>query len=535
MSSITGLARRQTDAWAEELRRSDQWLKRAKQRELVAFLNRRDTLCTPGFLLRRQIQEQFPHLMREAEGRCGLLPGDYPDLTKAGNVPWPEALTRSLAKVLSETVFPGYGAGRPGIDSRQWQSYLDEGSMCNRSTAIKLIFALEMDDAAAAKFLLSNGRDLLSVRHPVDFICKYCLEHTPRLPYEKAMELASQFEARRSGALDGAGRGKNAGDTAPSFGYGMTTELDGMLRDLLDGADGLPEDTRAERLIGYMVEHEREFSPKYQKKNQKHRLGEPQYEYASGFSLQNIRMLKVLLKYLAILYPASVGLDSEDRAVNIPVETDDQGVPRVYSHLTQAMFQLQDIDLPEHGELNVPAKGKEKLAYDQIPFNENIVLPLKNLSAALRAMVRAEDNPANAKDVNRSTVLLLAYFFITGFQYVPPRGIPAPAEGIERQLEADLTRADDPGEARILHALLDMTDLLYDTEGDPAGAYLACLNRLLACFHFGGFYPPFVLDRFVFLCLLADPMNAAMGADDALQYMMQLVISESFRLRREER
>lgn len=535
MNSITGLTRQQTDVWAEELRRSDQWLRRTKQRELLTFLNRRETLCTPGFLLRRQLQEAFPHLLREAEGRCGLLPGDYPDLTKAGNVPWPDELTRSLAKVLSEAVFPGFGSQRPGIDSRQWQSYLDERGMCNRATALKLIFALDMDDAAAAKFLLSGGWDLLSVRNPVDLICKYCLEHTPRLTYERAMKLLARFESRRTGTLDGAGYGRKSGvGSAPSFGYGMTTAMDGTLRDLLGGRDGLSTDARAERLIEYMVEHEGEFAPKYEKKNQKHRQGERQYEYASGFSLQNIRMLKVLLKYLAILYPASVGLDEEDRAVNIPVETDGQGVPLVYSHLTQAMFDLQDIDLPEHGELNVPARGKEKLAYDQIPFNENIILPLKNLSAALRAMVRAADNPANARDVNRGTVLLLAYFFITGCQYVPPMGIPAPSEGIEGRIEADLSEAD-PGEARILHALLDVADLLYDTESDPSGTYISCLNRLLSCFHFSGFYPPFVLDRFVLLCLLADPMNAAMGADDALQYMMQLVISESFRLRREER
>lgn len=532
--SITGLAKKQTDSWAEELRKSGQWLKRSKQRELFAFLNKRETLCTPGFLLRRHVQANLPHLMREAEKRSGVRMEEVATLANAGNVPWPEELTKSLAKVLSETVFPGFGAGRLGVDSRQWYSYLEEQGTCNRETAIKLIFALDMDDATAAKFLLSNGRNLLSVRHPFDFICKFCLESKPRIPYEKAVEIMVRFEQRRTGAADGATRGKSAGKDAPTFRSGMTVTMSGMLKTLLDETKSLTEDAWTDRLVAYMVAHETEFTAKYEKKNQRKKAREDRaFEYASGFSLQNIKMLKVLLKYLAVLYPVMVLQDKDKGDVIISVETDEQGVPVVYSRLTQAMFDLQNIYINKKpSELHIPSKGRDKLAYDQIPFNNRVVLPLKNLADTLRAMVRAAEAPANARDINRSTVLLLAYFFMTGYQY-----ISEPSLDIEERLEADIKLAEERNDreaGRILHTLRDVVDILCDIESDPANAYISCLNQFLACFCFSEFYPPFVLDRFVFLSLLADPLSVPLELDGELEFMMQLVISESFQLSCEE-
>lgn len=518
-NSITGLAKNQLDSWTEELGASNQWLRRSVQRDLFAFLNKRETLCTPGFLLRRHIQANFPDLLREAERRSGITEGNYPNLTKSGNVPWPNPLTRSLAKVLSEHVFPGYGHDRLGIDSRQWSRYLEEQGLCNRETAIKLVFALDMDDATAAKFMLSNGWDLLSVRNPFDFICKFCLSHTPKRPYEKALALLARFE-----------EGRGNGHAPQSFRYGMTISLN----EALQIPETLPTEEAEHQLISYMTAHEGEFSSRHEKKNQKNKPREERtLDYASGFSLQNIRMLKILMKYLAVLYPAAVGLDRDDHVVNIPISTDEDGVPTVYSRLTQAMFELQNIEILDHLELNIPSRGREKLAYDQIPFNDSIVLPLKNLSRTLRAMTRAAEAPANARDVNRSTILLLAYFFITGYQYVPPGNIPLPSDGLEDLLDSDIAQAEedrDLAAGRILHTLRDVMDILYDAASDPSRTYISCLNRFLLCFSFTEFYPPFVLDRFVLLCLVADPLNTPLEANSALQYLMQLVISESFQL-----
>ena len=148
-------------------------------------------------------------------------------------------------------------------------------------------------------------------------------------------------------------------------------------------------------------------------------------------------------------------------------------------------------------------------------------------------MTRSAEAPANCRSVSRSTVLLLAYFFISGYQYVPPRDLPLPSAGIEDRLEEDLRLAQDMGDldsARMLYVLQDVTDRLSDTESDTAGTCISCLNLFLGCFGFAGFYPPFVLDRFIFLCLQADPMNIPLSPDGALPYLMQLLITESSRL-----
>lgn len=512
---ITRLAGRQMESWARELHSSDKWIKSSVHRELLEFLNRSETICTPGYLLRRRIQTAFPQFMARASERSGVPLSDCCDLEGCGNRPWPEALTRGLASVLAESFFPGFGAARTGIDSRQWYSYLTDSGAFGRETAIKLIFALGLGEPEGSKLLLAAGRELLSLRNPFDYICSYCLGHRPRLDYVKALELMRRYESGRSGRYDGPGRGLRQ-----PFGYGMTASLSGRLESLLGG--GVDEAGREDELIAYMLAHEEEFTARHGRGG-----------YAPGFSMRRIRMLKELLKYIALLYPASVGLDRDGRAVNIPVATDEDGVPRVYSSLTAAMLGQQDIELLDYMELGIPRRGREKLSYDQIPFNEAIVLPLKNLSASLRAMTRPAEAPANGRDINRSTVLLLAYFYMSGCLYVPPRGLPLPSEGLEERLELDIREAEargDAGAARMLYTLQEVADALYDPEGDPAKTCIGCLNAFLHCFGFSGFYPPFVLDRFIFLCLQADPMSLPMSADSALLYMMQLVISENYRL-----
>ena len=523
---ITQLAGDRTGSWAERLRSSDGWTKRQLQRELLDFLNRRESLCTPGYILRRQLQMRFPELLSEAGRRCGLEPGGCADLSSSGNLAWPERLTHSLAQLLAEREFEGYG-GRMGIDSRQWQGYLEDRASCSRETAVKLIFALGLDGDEAGKFLLAGGREPLGLRNPFDFICSYCLGHRPPLSYLKARELMVRFEAGRSGELDG-----RAGDLP--FHAGMTASMEERLRSLLEAAPGPGGAEGEDGLIAYMLRHEGEFTARYEKKNQ---AGKPpeqrRLDYAPGFSLRNIRMLKVLLRYMAVLYPAAVGLDGGGQAVNIPVETDAEGVPLVYSRLTQAMFDMQDIEFADRLELKLPARGREKLAYDRRPFNESILLPLKNLSSSLRAMTRSAEAPANCRSVSRSTVLLLAYFFISGYQYVPPRDLPLPSAGIEDRLEEDLRLAQDMGDldsARMLYVLQDVTDRLSDTESDTAGTCISCPTRLPGDRDPPGLYPPFVLDRFIFLCLQADPMNIPLSPDGALPYLMQLLITESSRL-----
>ena len=171
--SITEDMKKQTDTWAKDRDKANDWLAEATQEEIFAFLNERKNLCTPGFLLRRQLQTKFPALIEKASKVSNVK--EWADLTTTGNVPWHEKLIESLAKNLTEVAFEKYGNELMDIEKKQWQNYLSDQAHCNRNTAIKLIFALEMDDATSAKFLLSNGNNLLSLRNPFDYSCKACL------------------------------------------------------------------------------------------------------------------------------------------------------------------------------------------------------------------------------------------------------------------------------------------------------------------------------------------------------------------------
>ena len=61
--------------------------------------------------------------------------------------------------------------------------------------------------------------------------------------------------------------------------------------------------------------------------------------------------------------------------------------------------------------------------------------------------------------MKKLTVLLLAYFYMSGCLYVPPRGLPLPSEGLEERLELDIREAEargDAGAARMLYTLQEV-------------------------------------------------------------------------------
>ena len=72
------------------------WEMESTQEKIFEFLNRRENLCTPGFILRRQLQMKFPKLVEKAAGL-----ETYADLTKTGNVSWPDKMTKELAKIFT--------------------------------------------------------------------------------------------------------------------------------------------------------------------------------------------------------------------------------------------------------------------------------------------------------------------------------------------------------------------------------------------------------------------------------------------------
>lgn len=493
--SITGIARQEVDEWAKVLADNSHWLNNATLQEIIGSLNRSENICTPGFLLRRHIQSHFPQLLAKI--------GDVADLAESGNIPWEKKSVKALANVLAGTFFEDYGGKL--LESRQWMKYLLDEALCQRATAIKIIFALKMDAATAAKFLIANDNNLFSARNPFDFICKFCLNCTPRIPYSEASEMLSEFETARAAA-------PQKTKTNPEI--GMTTDMTNEISQLAKDAN-ISKDDKKKKLLAYMKSHEGEF------------VSRGSRGYPSGFSLQNISKLKKLMQYLAALYPGNIIIGENDEPVIVPIETDDNGVPRAYEFV-QAIYYMQRIDLRDHMELGLPERGAELNDYYRIPFNHDVLLKLNTLSAALYASIRAETHPANAQDISRSTIMILAYFFITGYLYAEE----VTAMNFSDQLDLDADSGANDSEKMLIDALRQITykmDEVAESANLTVPVFVSSLNLLLACFNFNEFYPPFVLDRFIMICLLADPLHATVDEyEELLQFLMQFVIEENY-------
>ena len=82
--SITDIVSDKTHTWAETLINSNLWLRSATQKDLLEFLNHREYLCTPGFLLRRRIQALYPEEPDAAQKNLVGVPAPA-DLEKCGN------------------------------------------------------------------------------------------------------------------------------------------------------------------------------------------------------------------------------------------------------------------------------------------------------------------------------------------------------------------------------------------------------------------------------------------------------------------
>lgn len=490
--SITKKMEYEMNLWATEMNDSNNFLAFSRQEQIFEFLNRRENLCTPGFLLRRQLCLKFLKLVVVAAEKSGVK--SYSDLTKCGNIEWAPKMIEELAKILTTTKFARFGKGSLNIEKKQWQNYLLDKAHCQRKTAIKLLFALEMDDATAAKFLLSNGDELLSLRNPFDYACKTCLSFG--LTYEDAEEIFKSFSVLRY-----EGETTDIKISTDNFTQEIKSETATLFQNGIISADELKTQLKAA-----MLKYKDDFSE-------------------LGYSQQNIKRLQVFLKYLMILYPTVERFIGADLFNNVAIEKNSDGTPKILRHLITSMYDAQEIDLPEYAELaayggpDLPQRGILKRLYDNIPFNKNVLIPLKSLSQTLRSILRAVAYPENAQAVNRETVLLLTYFFITGWR-VAESDIK---EKFQMALENDMGFAEeDSAEDSLLLALEDVCfaiDSLTENDEEPLKVYVAALNRMLTPFEFSDFYAPFVLDRFILICLLSNE-----------QHIMSLIIFESYRL-----
>lgn len=497
--SITERTEIEMDAWQSELRRAGDEFESSAQEKIFDFLNNRENLCTPGFLLRRQLQRKFPAIVDEAAKSANVE--SFADLRDSGNVAWSPAMIEALAKILTKTNFDRCGDLQ--IEWRQWRNYLGDKARCQRDTAIKLLFALNMDESTANKFLLANGHELLSLRNPFEYVCKVCSDCN--FTYEDAENLFAEFVARR-GSVE-----ENSAPTKPEEHF---TRLVKSETERFSENDTILTDETREQILAAMLKYRHDFC------KDRHDV---------GYSKQNLTRLQVFLKYLTLLYPTVERFGKGDILKEVPIATNENGTPKTPAHLIAAMFDTQGIDLPEYAELSdyggpdLSERGRLKRFYDNIPFNRNVLIPLRSLAQTLRSILRAIKFPANAQAVDRDTILLLTYFFITAWKSADEERKTQVAETLTAELDEV---AEDSAQTALLFALSEVVDVLDaedEIEEPPVKVFVRLLNRMLIAFDFSEFYAPFVLDRFILICLLSSDKF-----DD--EYLITLVIYESYRL-----
>ena len=503
------------DTWEENLISNDNWVDETTIDEIFEFLNNPKNLCTAGFILRRHIQIKFPELLKEAARISNVK--KYANLTKCGNVEWKAELVNELAKILQAYKFDAIN--NLGIDSRQWKNLLSDESVCNRDTAIKIIFALKFDESTAAKFLIANEKNLFSTRNPFDYFCRFCLKCG--FTYDTALNLMQQFENARESL-----KNDNAKNLMPN----ATTLLENETIRISQN-DKLCASEKQTAILNYALKYHNEFVKK-----------DIRGKYPSGFSRQNIYKLKIFLKYLTELYPKFLQYKEinkfDSAVVSVDIEQNADGSPKSPIHLTNAMNDGQEIYLWEINELlddDAPPISDEDLKsykdtlkkaqkiFNAVPFNQKIIFPLKNLSKTLRSNLRAEELPNNAKEVDHSTILFLTYFFICGCYNLKSVEL----NDLSLKLDTEIkNNVDDAVGNNLRYALKSVINNIEDAEDfGQLQTYVNSLDTLLESFHCSKFYPPFLVDRCVLLCLLK--VRRQKNVDDFPKYLMAQLIEVS--------
>ena len=336
--------------------------------------------------------------------------------------------------------------------------------------------------------------------------------------------MLEKFESRRKKSDD------DSGDEDPlEF---ATLQLENETERILS-CDKLSPTDKQEQIVDYMLEHQGEFVTKVERKSRR-------AEYPSGFSKQNNLKLKIFLRYLTELYPSFLQWkevnEFDSYLISRMVQKNSDGAPnpnQLWQAMTEAQEiffceteELEEIGLPTGNELDANGKRmlKEKQRYDTIPFNREILLPLKNLSKTLQENLRAEEFPDNAAEVDRSTILFLTYFFICGCLM---RG---GLDDLAAMLDEEISSEENPQKNNLLYALKTVVgnvESLADEE-NPLELYVDSLNEMLNSFRCENFYAPFVIDRFILFCLLTFRRPAS--EEDLPRYLMNALIEESYRL-----
>lgn len=513
-NSLTRQAELSLDYWTKELANMSDSLKNDPM-AVIKELNDRSKLCTPGFLIRRQIQTAYPDLLQMAADETAE---SYPDLFKSNNLPWPEALLKNLGLKLEKHMLQGQ---KQVVKAKEWIKWMNDSSVpTKRELAIKLSFLLDMDDSSSTKFLLACGHEPFSVRNPLDCICLFCKLVYTRNDWAKVEELLTEYEEKRPDE-EGPVTTKTATGT-----IGMTEQIRQTLQSFSES--GVPESEKKileQDLLQYMFSQDQEFTRRkiLVKKNKETGTKTAKKSvYASGYSLSRRSLLLDLTRYLAKLYPtydreAYQGGDRrntrDDMAETLsmdvaPVRVDESGFPNL-TDLSRAFICSHGWEFVEPSELNLSSYGSVKNAHDNIAFNRQIYLFCKSYEKnnRLGAIERFLLYPDHAETVERKDILLLAYLFISGYSRIEE-------EDLKEELY-DMAEAPQ-GESLYLQNIIDQLDDIADMwdEDQKIKGYISCMNAFLLHFSFEPLYPPFILDRFFLYALVGEEIGTPGLAED---------------------
>lgn len=502
---------------------------------IVDALNDRRNICTPGFLMRRQLQENFSELLESVSKETGEV---YSDLFISNNIPWPEKFVKCLSSKLEKHA----KTQDQTVKASQWKAWLnDESFPAKRELAVKLSFLLDMDDYVSTKFLLSCGHEPFSVRNPLDCICLFCKQIRPKGTWEKVEELLNEYEKNRPG-------GDATADTCKMSvgGLGKTRMISAKIPELAGAST--PEyqlENLQHDLITYMCSMNSEFTHRKRTSKKDTKTDRP---YLSGYSLERCQNLLELTKYLAVLYPGydNAVYEGGDRRTDLRtkkkgtdmlvskiiyseeiwknIEIKENGYPNLLD-LSRAFVYSRDWDFAEPSGLGLvdinPKTGKayktssKKETHDKIPFNKDVYMICKAYAEnnRLSAIALMQTQIENAVPVERKDILLLAYLFISEYSRQKEN------TDIIKQLYkiADTNNNTDSFSYEINSILgqLESTVNMWD-DYEKISGYISCINQFLQLFDFQEFYPPFLLDRFILFALVGEEIGSAFLTDDGL-------------------
>lgn len=491
-NSLTKQAERMERAWVKELINENSKIMRYDIDRLVDYLNQEESLCTPGFLIRRQIQFKFINILEQAVEISGQ---NYEDLLNGINKKWSDELIHKLSILLTKSSRTAVGSSR-AVEWAKWMK--DEQIPTNRVVILRIAFSLEMDDTTMTKFMLSCNQEVLSVRNPLDCICLYVRKGSYPYDWERALNLLEKYEREKEAYRREVNTKTISSDELKekdSPKIGMTRTISDRIDEIADSY--LPESEifkADDELINFMVEISEQFTKA---------KGKGKGVYKEGFSLERRKKLLELSKYLVLLYPEIIFegdyVESPGDMRSKYVDIDNEGYPNLRD-LTLAMTRspMDVFDTLENDD------EIERL----LPFNRDVIKLFYQYveSYRLKGIERIIESSTNADIVERKDVLLLAYFFVSGFYHVNAEKRKEIRIFAEKNKESNDEHCSNLAQyvSEIINKLLNN---ISSKPLDIEKIHIECFNEMLKAFSFDIFYPAFVLDRFILLAIIGEDVQ----------------------------